>query len=177
MRTKRCAQAVQALLAAREAFRTSDGRALQDEMAYQREMDDQIRALEDTRRSFEGNSGNRPKVLDANAYLGRINTQIAQLRNQRRRSPGAPLEVPAWISLALGSAYFRTDAMESAEREYREAIRVEPRMGEAHNNLAVVLMLTGRLEEAENEVKAAEKAGFRVSPQFKEDLKKANGTL
>ena len=44
---------------------------------------------------------------------------------------------------------------------------------EAHNNLAVVLMLTGRLEEAEREMKTAEKAGFRVSPQFKEDLKKA----
>ena len=173
MRTKRFVQAVQAFLDAREAFRTSAGQALQDEVGYQREIDDQIRALEDTRRSFEGNSGNRPKVLDANVYLERINSQIAQLRNQRRRSPSAPLEVPGWISLALGSAYFRTDAMENAEREYREAIRVEPKMGEAHNNLAVVLMLTGRLDDAENEVKAAERAGFRVSPQFKDDLKQA----
>jgi Flp pilus assembly protein TadD len=61
--------------------------------------------------------------------------------------------------------------MVDAEREYREATKVEPKLGEAHNNLAVVLMLTGRLEEAEREMKAAEKAGFRVNPQFKDDLK------
>jgi hypothetical protein len=32
-------------------------------------------------------------------------------------------------------------------------------------------MMSGRLEEAEREIKAAEKAGFTVSPQFKADLK------
>jgi hypothetical protein len=43
-------------------------------------------------------------------------------------------------------------------------------MGEAHNNVAVVYMLTGRLDEAKAEVKLAEKAGFKVNPKFKEDL-------
>ncbi len=54
--------------------------------------------------------------------------------------------------------------MADAEREYRAASKVEPKLGEAHNNLAVVLVLTGRLDDAEREMKAAEKAGFRVSP-------------
>jgi tetratricopeptide (TPR) repeat protein len=172
MRTKRYPLAVQAYLDARGAFRAGAAQALQDETAYQRQLDDQIRALEDAKRSFEGN-GPRAKVPDVNATLLRIDTQINQLKNQRRRNPDRPAEVPGWISLALGSAFFRTDAMADAEREYREASKVEPKLGEAHNNLAVVLMLTGRLEEAEREMKAAEKAGFRVSPQFKEDLKKA----
>jgi tetratricopeptide (TPR) repeat protein len=172
MKTKRFPLAVLAYLDARAAFRAGAARALQDETAYQRQLDDQIRALEDAKRSFEGN-GPRAKVPDVNSTLLRIDTQINQLRNQRRRNPDKPAEVPGWISLALGSAYFRTDAMADAEREYREASKVEPRLGEAHNNLAVVLMLTGRLEEAEREMKTAEKAGFRVSPQFKEDLKKA----
>jgi tetratricopeptide (TPR) repeat protein len=172
MKTKRFPLAVLAYLDARAAFRAGAAQALQDETAYQRQIDDQIRALEDAKRSFEGN-GPRAKVPDVNSTLLRIDTQINQLRNQRRRNPDKPAEVPGWISLALGSAYFRTDAMADAEREYREASKVEPRLGEAHNNLAVVLMLTGRLEEAEREMKTAEKAGFRVSPQFKEDLKKA----
>ena len=43
-----------------------------------------------------------------------------------------------------------------------------------HNNLAVVYMQTGRLAEADAEIKAAEKTGFRVNPQLKEDLKKAS---
>jgi hypothetical protein len=46
-------------------------------------------------------------------------------------------------------------------------------MGEAHNNLAVVCMLTGKLDEAQIEMKAAEASGFRVNPRFKEDLERA----
>jgi Flp pilus assembly protein TadD len=61
-----------------------------------------------------------------------------------------------------------------AEREYRAALAVDPKLGEAHNNLAVVCMLTGRYGEAEQEIKAAEKSGFKVNPQLKEDLKKAS---
>jgi len=34
-----------------------------------------------------------------------------------------------------------------AEREYRAAIAVNGKLGEAHNNLAVVLLLTGRAAE------------------------------
>jgi hypothetical protein len=32
-------------------------------------------------------------------------------------------------------------------------------------------MQTGRLADAEREIKLAEKNGFRVNPQFKDDLK------
>jgi Flp pilus assembly protein TadD len=170
MRTKRFPLAVRAYLDAREAFRTGAAQALQDETVYQRQIEDQIRALQDAKRSFEGN-GPRTKVPDVNSTLLRIDMQINQLRNLRRRNPDKPTEVPGWISLALGSAYFRTDAMADAEREYREAVRVEPKLGEAHNNLAVVLMLTGRLEDAEREIKLAEQNHFRVNPQLKDDLK------
>jgi len=80
---------------------------------------------------------------------------------------------PPYISLALGSAYFRTSAFPDAEREWRAAIQVNPKLGEAHNNLAVVLMLTGRLDEAVQEVDLAEKSGHKVSDAFKADLMKA----
>jgi Tfp pilus assembly protein PilF len=74
----------------------------------------------------------------------------------------------------LGSAYFRNGAMADAEREYRAAIAVDPKVGEAHSNRAVVCMMTGRIAEANQQVAAAEKAGFRVNPQLKADLKKAS---
>ena len=48
-----------------------------------------------------------------------------------------------------------------------------PKLGEAHSNLALVFMLTGRYDDAGREIEAAEKHGFHVNPQFKEDLKKA----
>ena len=50
-------------------------------------------------------------------------------------------------------------------------VNVNPKYGEAHNNLAVIYMQTGRLIEAEQEMKLAEKNGFNVNPQFKSDLK------
>ena len=37
-------------------------------------------------------------------------------------------------------------------------------------------MLSGRLDEAEREIKAAEKAGFTVSSQFKQYLKQRLST-
>jgi len=77
---------------------------------------------------------------------------------------------PAFVSLALGSAYFRAERMADAEREYKAAVDADSKAGEAHNNLAVVFMLTGRLDAAVKEVDLAEKSGFRVNPEFKKDL-------
>jgi tetratricopeptide (TPR) repeat protein len=174
MMTKRYSLAVIAFVDARTAFHTGAARVLQDSVLYERQVDDQIRALEDVRRTLdldERNGPGRPKVADPNATLQRIDAQIGLLKSQRRRSPDRPAETPAWISLALGSAYFRTDALADAEREYREALRADTRLGEAHNNLAVVLMLTRRYDEAEKEIQAAARAGFRVDPRFKDDLK------
>ena len=51
--------------------------------------------------------------------------------------------------------------MADAERNYRAALCVDPKQSEAHNNLAVVSLLTGRYPEADDEIKAAEKAGFK----------------
>ena len=174
MLTKRFPLAVLSYTEAKEAFRTTAAQALQDHLVYERQMDDQIRALEDLKRAFDPNlrsSPGRPGGVDPNAALQRIDSQINQLRNQRRRGPDRPADIPAFITLALGSAYFRTDKIVDAEREYREAIRVEPNVGEAHNNLAVVLMLTRRYDDAEEEIRKAEKAGFRVNPQLKSDIK------
>lgn len=80
--------------------------------------------------------------------------------------------VPPFVSLALGSAYFRAERLADAEREYKIAIEADPKAGEAHNNLAVVYLLTNRHGDAEKEVKAAEKAGYSVNPQLKDDIKK-----
>jgi Flp pilus assembly protein TadD len=79
-------------------------------------------------------------------------------------------KAPAFVSLALGSAYFRFGKLEDAEREYKAALEVDPRAGEAHSNLAVVYLETGRYADAERAVVAAEKAGFTVHPQLKQDI-------
>jgi Flp pilus assembly protein TadD len=81
--------------------------------------------------------------------------------------------VPVYVSLSLGSAYFRTGNMAEAEKYYKEAVATDPRAGEAHSNLAVVYLETGRPADAEREVAAAEKAGFKINPQLKADIQAA----
>ena len=105
--------------------------------------------------------------------------QARQLGEQRRqiqdaihRGNAVSMEatVPPWVSLALGSAFFRLERFADAEREYKAAIAADAKTGEAHNNLAVVYLETGRFDEAEKAIKAAEKTGFKVNPQLKDDI-------
>jgi tetratricopeptide (TPR) repeat protein len=105
-----------------------------------------------------------------------LEQRISVLKDQQHRDEKGGHQVPAELSLGLGSAYFRMNQMDQAEQNYRAAIGANGKLGAAHNNLAVILMLSDRLDEAEREIKAAEKAGFTVSAKFKEDLKQRLST-
>jgi tetratricopeptide (TPR) repeat protein len=114
-----------------------------------------------------------------NAQTPPVQEQIRQYKERQRqiqdldRASGMTGEhaVPAFVWLSLGSAYFRSGKLSDAEHAYSAAIAADSKMGEAHNNLAVVYMETGRLTDADKAVKAAEKNGFRVSPALKEEIK------
>jgi len=109
-----------------------------------------------------------------------IQEQIRQYTERRRQIEDADREsglspqqsVPAFVSLSLGSAHFRSGQLADAEQAYLAATATDPKMGEAHNNLAVVYMETGRFDQAEKSVKAAEKAGMRVDALKQEIAKR-----
>jgi tetratricopeptide (TPR) repeat protein len=170
MNTKRFPDAVAAYLGCRDAFVSNTARLATNDLAAQRQLDDQIRILEDER-PLQVSGRIKAMLSGGPAELDR---RIAEMKASRFHDAKAMPGIPVWISIALGSAYFRSGAMADAEREYRAALVADPKLGEAHNNLAVVCMLTGRYPEADDEIKAAEKAGFKVNPQLKADLKKAS---
>lgn len=108
---------------------------------------------------------------------------VRQLENQKRditesiqRGENMSIEssVPAYVSLALGSAYFRSGRLSDAEREYRATIAADSKAGEAHNNLAVVYLETGRIAEAYASLQAAKKAGFKVNPELEREIRARN---
>jgi len=169
MSTKKYPAAVQAYIGCRDAFNTNVATDIHNDMLAQRRLDDQIQILEEQRTLI--NTGRLTPALSGGAI--ELDRRIADLKSRRFHDVKAAPEIPTWITIALGGAYFRTGAMADAEREYRAAIAVDSKLGEAHNNLAVVCMLTGRFADADAEIKAAEKSGFKVNPQLKEDLKKA----
>jgi Tfp pilus assembly protein PilF len=167
MATKRYPDALKAYLGSREAFKKATAAEALAGTESDRRLRDQIEALKDNERNMmrlgTGNS--------AQTNLDQVRAQIQQLENRKSRRSGAtPPPVPAGLSMALGSAYFRLNDLANAEQEYKAAIEVNPNFGEAHSNLAVVYLVTGRAAEADTEVKAAEKAGFRVNPKLKEDI-------
>ena len=153
----------------RAAFKAKTARLASNDLQAQRVLDDEIRNLEDQRTLLA-----TARVISMmSGGAADLDRRINELRQRRFPDATEATATPTWTSIALGSAYFRSGAMADAEREYRAALAVDPKLGEAHSNLAVVCLLTGRTTEADGEIKAAEKSGFKVNPQLKADVKKA----
>jgi tetratricopeptide (TPR) repeat protein len=178
MATKQYEAALKAYVASRDAFRAATAAEVLSGAASDRRLRDQIDALKDNERNMTRQM-TASRSPNAQATIDRMHEQIQQLESRMGRRAGAtPPPVPAGLSMAIGSAYFRLNDLRSAEREYQAAIDVNPSFGEAHSNLAVVYLMTGRATEAETEVKAAEKAGFKINPRLKDDishLRRAHG--
>lgn len=167
MATKRYPDALKAYLASRDAFQAATAAEALAGSEADRRLRDQIEALKDNERNLT----RLGTGVGAQTIIDQIRAQIQQLESRKGRQAGAsPPPVPAGVSMAIGSAYFRLNDLPNAEKEYKAAIVVNPNFGEAHSNLAVVYLVTGRATEADAEVKAAEKAGFRVNPKLKQDI-------
>jgi tetratricopeptide (TPR) repeat protein len=112
-----------------------------------------------------------PQTYQIQGQIRQVEETKRQLED-RDRLVSTAIMVPAFVSLSLGSAHFRSGNLPQAEKAWLEAIGADPRSGETHNNLAVVYLETGRYEEAERSVRSAEKAGLRVQPALKEAIRK-----
>jgi Flp pilus assembly protein TadD len=115
-----------------------------------------------------------PQTASTSAQLIRLQQQKQRMQMKVRSMDNMSLssDVPPFVLLALGSAYFRAERLPDAERVYKETVAIDPKTGEAHSNLAVLYLTTGKYDEADREVKLAEKAGFKVNPGLKDDIKK-----
>lgn len=170
MSLKRYPEAVSAYVAGRDAFLAQANLDDKQRAAIDRERREHIAELKqalDIVRQQAGRGGTREPIEAI-----RLETRISLLQSADNKDTRS-VHVPAELSLALGSAYFRQGLLPDATREYRAAIDVNPKLGAAHNNLAAVLMLQGQFGDARSAVKAAEKAGYAVSPELKADLKKS----
>jgi tetratricopeptide (TPR) repeat protein len=172
MATKRFDRAVEAFVSCRNLFHENLADNQSQRMAYDRRLEDQVQSM---REQLQALQSGRVRSSNPTSSIDRVRNELNQLERLRHRSRGSAGPIPPFILTSLGSAYFRSGAFAEAEREWRAAVEIDPNIGELHNNLAVVFMLTNRFDEAEKEIALAEKAGFKVSPQFKADLKSRRG--
>jgi tetratricopeptide (TPR) repeat protein len=164
MALRRYPSAVTAFQAARDAYQKQLAADVDRRLDTDRAVEDRIRLLRDRIREAQ------ERVLPAGSPAARQRDMLVQqweidasMLQRKYSDPHAIPQVPAFLSLALGSAHFRNRELADAEREYRA--------------LAVVLLLTGRPTEAQAQLRLAEKAGFKVTPGLKNDVDAAVAKL
>ena len=162
MRLKHYGEAVVAYVKCRDLYRSHAGHLFSTQQNAQQARHDRMVEIDDAIRQTQQG----PQNLRAQERLRQLQEQRRQLQEAIHRGNDVSLgsDVPGFVYLGLGSAFFRLEQWPDAEREFKSAIEADPKLGEAYNNLAVVYLTTGRTVEAERAVKAAEKVGYRVSP-------------
>ncbi len=166
--------AIDAYVRCRDLYQAQAGKVFTSAQEAQRYRRDRLTEIDDQIR--QGQSGPQtPQRLEMLRQMENVRRDV-QESLQRGNDMSINSTVPAWVSLALGSAYFRSAQLGDAEREYKAAISADSRAGEAHNNLAVVFFETNRIAEAEASVKDAKKAGFKVNPQLEQAIKDKKAT-
>jgi tetratricopeptide (TPR) repeat protein len=166
MDLKQYPAAIEAFRGAQDAFEKRLREGFAGRLESDQAKDKRVSALRDRIRDHSG--GNRSQ----NAELNQMEMELAMLQ-QTSTDVGKTASVPAGVTLALGSAYFRNNQMKEAEAAYREALATKPTLGEASNNLAVVLLLTKRPAEAKEQVALARKHGYAVPEGLKRDIEDA----
>jgi len=169
MALKRYPEAVQAYSSCRDVFVkvASLDETQQHEMEKARE--DEIREVRDTLlwvQQGKVKSGS-PASLEV-----QLQERLRVLEGARMRGREQVVAVPAGLMLGLGSAHFKAGQRAEAKAAFLEAVQIDPKLGPAHNNLAVIYMIDGRFGEAKQEVKRAEKAGTHVADSFKQELER-----
>jgi len=169
MALKQYVSAISALVRCRDLYRAQVGRQFSNQQEAQRYRNNRITEIDEMIRQVQ--SG--PQTLQAQDQMRQLQERKRQLQDVITRGNNVAIEagVPAWVSLSLGSAYFRSGKLADAEREYKATLEADRQSGEAHNNLAVVYLETGRIAEAEASLQDAKKTGFKVNPQLEQAIR------
>lgn len=172
MALKRYPDAAQAYERCRDVLQHENGLDERARAALRRQREDEITEL---RRSMQRLGSGQIKGVDAEQETIKLEERVRLLENANQSGREERFQVPAEISLALGSAYLRGGQHPEAEQAYLDATKADPKMGAAWNNLAVVYLQTGRLDEARKALGRARKSGFAVNPRLEHDVEHPKG--
>jgi tetratricopeptide (TPR) repeat protein len=161
---KQFVSASSALERCRSLYEQQVGRKFTSQQEAQRFRQDRLTEIDEMIRQVQ--SG--PQSLQRQDQVRQLQEQRRQVQEYITRGNSATIQnaVPAWVSLSLGSAYFRSGKLQEAERAFKAAVDADGRSGEAFSNLAVVYLETERVELALSALESAKKAGFKVNPEL-----------
>jgi tetratricopeptide (TPR) repeat protein len=169
------AKAIEAYKKCSEMYQ-GGGEQFSNQVTARQRIDDRIMELQMAVTQATSKSSNPNSAQQSQSLMVReLNAEITRLQQARDRNISGSIDLtgpPYFVPMALGAAYFRSGQFADAEREYKEAVAANSGSGETHNNLAVLYLTTGRYDDADDEVRAAEKAGFKVNENLKADIKR-----
>ncbi len=162
-------QAEQDFIGCRDAYERIGSTEFTNKEEMERRRDQEIEQLQNQLSLIQ--SGQIKNTNPSIPY--QLKQRIDDLQRNRRKGSSEAPSVPGEVYVGLGSAYFRQGKLPEAEKQWQAAADANPRLGEAHNNLAALYLMTSRPDNAAKELKLAEKAGYPVNPRLKDDIKKA----
>lgn len=170
MALKNFPQAVTAYEQCRELYLAQAGRQFSNAQEAQRYRRDRLLEIDEQIRMTQAGPMTAAKT-DLLRQLQNLRNDLQENIQRGNNMSIATTPVPAFVSLALGSAYFRSGRLTDAEREYKATIAADNRSGEAHSNLAVVYLETQRYDLALSSINAAKKTGFKVNPELERAIR------
>ena len=137
---------------------------------------DQIATIEDQIQHLASQTGGGASG-GGSAAGGMAAVDIAKMRNQQEQlraiqppDPESATVAPGEIFFYIGNARYQLGQREEAMKAWETCRERSPDFAMVYNNLALVYMQAGRLEEARSSLATAEELGFPVNPQFKQQL-------
>lgn len=169
MALKRYPEAVKAYQSCRDVFVSYATLDASEQHSLEKSREDEIRDVQDTLLAVQQGKvkSGSPASLEV-----QLQERLRVLEGARLRGKENVVSVPAGLMLGLGSAHFKSGQKSEAQAAFLEAVQLDPKLGPAHNNLAVIYMMDGHFDEAKQEVKRAEKSGVVVSDTFKQELER-----
>jgi tetratricopeptide (TPR) repeat protein len=184
MRAKRFEDALRAFREAEAGYESMSAAAVQLEAdRYSRSRDElqRLRAeLSQLNAQVTQDKMPRQGMVARDATESQVARQRAEVRSRVQAleamtppDSSAVREAPAEVLFFEGNALFNLKRIDEAIASWEAALKRNPKLPLAENNLAVGYWMTGRLDQARAAMGRAEALGFKVNPSFRADIEKA----
>jgi tetratricopeptide (TPR) repeat protein len=138
---------------------------LQDLRQKRQDLQEQLGRMEDALRNVS--SDQKGSLEEA---MRGVSSSIQQIDLLLKSPVPTAIEIPADYFYIHGNILYQIGMLDDAAARYQEALRRDPRLGNAYNNLALVSFSRGRYEDALNCLLRAEGAGVKINPEFKKTV-------
>lgn len=112
----------------------------------------------------------RSKIQSA---MANAENEMSTIDNRLNRPLPSPEQIPAGYYYFHGNIFFRLKRFQEAHDQYQEAIKINPKNGDAYNNLANLYYMVRQYQKALEYLNLAEENGAQVNPEFKKAILKA----